>query len=60
MEVAFAGLEETGEMAVGVWLNPSQVRILLQYRHHFLKTTLNRRRINDTVGATGRSTTHRC
>lgn len=29
MEVAAAGLEETGEMAIGVWLNPSQVRMFL-------------------------------
>lgn len=26
MEVTLAGLEETGELAMGLWLNPSQVR----------------------------------
>lgn len=26
MGVTSAGLEETGELAIGVWLNPSQVR----------------------------------
>lgn len=29
MEVTLAGLEETGEMAMGVWLNPSQVGTFL-------------------------------
>lgn len=31
MEVSLAGLEETEELAMGVWLNPSQVRTEMKY-----------------------------
>lgn len=31
LEVSLAGLEETDEAAVGVWLNPSQVRIGIRW-----------------------------
>ncbi len=31
MEVTFAGLDETEDLAMGVWLNPSQVRTVMTY-----------------------------
>lgn len=57
MEVALAGLEETGEMAVGVWLNPSQVRTFLKCRHLLFKAITKRKRFKAAAGATGSNTT---
>lgn len=47
MEVTLAGLEETGELAMGVWLNPSQVRSfpeLVPCDHNYADTETNQGR----------------
>lgn len=55
MEVALAGLEETGELAMGVWLNPSEVRNFpdwVPFDHNLAESE----RMKDVDGAKRRNT----